>query len=122
MVARAEEEKRAKEGRLEEQAFVHDRWPEPAPARRPMALRAGARPFALPELGVRAAEPGGILAGRLNVDDGVHLGVEDTAELAALSEIRPDSVRLEPRVGGVPGNRVELAAKLGDPPAVVDVV
>jgi hypothetical protein len=48
--------------------------------------------------------------------------VEDPAELAALAPVGPGLFGAEPRVVRLSGNGVELAAELGDPPAVVDVV
>ena len=62
-----------------------------------------------------------VLRARHDVDRPVHQRVLDAAELGAPRDVRSHR-RLEPRVVGRARDRVVLAAEVGDPPRVVDVV
>ena len=57
-----------------------------------------------------------------DADLGEHVRVAAAAELGALALVDAEAVRLEPGLVRVAGDRVELAAELGDPPRVRDVL
>ena len=89
-------------------------------------VRHDADPLLLPEPGaarVRLARGDElvVLGSRHDVDDGAHQRVLDAAELRAARDVRPRG-RLEPRVIRPSRDRVVLAAEVGDPPRVDDVV
>src|SRR5262245_47417475 len=116
-------EQLAQARRLHEQRVGRDVRAVAALALRSVALGADADPLIAAEVGrSRSREPRLVVAPRLRDHLSLHLCVEDTAELAAASAIRPDLVRLEPRVSVPAGNGVELAAELRNPPAVIDVL
>src|SRR5215210_2736115 len=115
------EQQRAETLRLGEERAVRDVGPVAALARQAMALRAHAFPLAAPEcLRRRPAGPRRVLLLRLDDHRRTHLRMEDAAELAAAPAVRAGAVGLEPGVRALAGDRVELPAELGDPPAVVD--
>src|SRR3989475_10359162 len=107
---------------LREQSVVRDCRPEATLALQSVALRARAHPLAPSEIAGPGTEPRGVVGLRLHLDDRLHCRVEDPAELAASTSLRPDPIGLEPRVRPVARDGVELAAELRDPPAVVDVL
>src|SRR6266511_1050987 len=107
---------------LDQERVVRDRRAVVAFALWPVELRADAHPFVPAEAqGPLVSDPRLVLVLRFDHDARTHLRVEDAAELAAASTVRPDLVGLEPRVRALTGDGVELAAELGNPPAVVDV-
>ena len=70
------------------------------------------------ELGL-LREPGRVLLRRDDLDERRHERVLAPAELRALAVVELVGVqRLEPRVGGEAGDRVDLAAERRDPPGV----
>src|SRR2546421_2661461 len=88
-----------------------------------MALRAGAAPLGRSELRLRLLRDKALVGGlRLYDHARLHRGVEDPAELAALAAVGAGALGPEPRVVRLPGDGVELAVEVRDPPAVVDVV
>src|SRR3954449_107611 len=119
----AVDEQRVEPLRLHEQRARRDRRAVAALALQAVALRADADPLVPAQVpGRLRRQPGAVRAGRLGEDTRAHLRVQGAAELTAAAAVRPRRVGLEPRVRLAARNRVELAAQLGDPPAVIDVV
>src|ERR1051326_5541268 len=92
-----------------------DRGPDQALAVQPVARRA--RPLK----GFLSLVQLDVLRPRQDLYDASHRGVLDAAELGAPDRVRAGLLGLEPRVIGLAGNRVRLAAERWHRPAVRDV-